>query len=152
MSDPLTAADSADSETRIPQPLETAGDWRWQPSALRALVEGLGYDVAEREGGDPVSANSLTARRERGGRAHLVVVDAGGRLRAEVTFTEDETAGATRWRETDLRLVRVTRRETTISGQLVDHADLRAILLDLDRLASGGSNERLDRSRRKAGS
>lgn len=113
----------------------TAG-WWWDPFKLRADLEALGYDVAADTAALAGEGGSLTARRDRAGRAYLVVVDAGGRFRAEVTVAVDAPGGPAMVAGVPLRVVGETRRTTTVSGLLADPGQLGPIVAVLDRLAS----------------
>ncbi len=109
--------------------------WRWDPRRLGADLEKLGYDVTANDAAVAREGGSLTARRNRAGRAHLVVVDAGGRFRAEIAVAADAPGGAVTVAGVPLRLVTETRRTTTITGLLVDPDQLLPLVAALDRLA-----------------
>ena len=113
----------------------TAG-WRWDPFKLRADLEAFGYDVAADAAALAGEGGSLTARRDRVDRAHLVVVDAGGRFRAEVTVAVDAPGGEDVVAGVLLRVVTEVRRTTTITGLLADPGQFLPLVAALDRLAS----------------
>ena len=121
------------------------GEWIWDACEIRAGLEALGYDVeGQGEGPGHGAGGSLTGRRERGGRAHLVVVDGGGRLRATVTVVEREGTRSAKVAGVDLRLVERATRETTVSGQVGSLEHLRVVLAGLDRVVGRGADDRLD--------
>lgn len=109
-------------------------DWHWDPDRLRADLAALGYDV---DGGDASlpGGGSLSARRERGTRSHLVAVDAGGRFRATTAVAAEEDGRAETVAGVPVRLVAETRRSWTVSATLTDPAQLAAVVAGLDRLA-----------------
>lgn len=114
--------------------------WAWEPRVLRAKLEALGYDVTVAEVAvDPpatTTGGSLTARRQRGVRAHLIVVDDPGRLRAEVTAILEESGQDATLGGANVRLVNETRWVATITGALASIEQLTAIVGALDDLAS----------------
>ena len=118
----------------------TAG-WRWDPVRLRAVLEALGYDIAAEE---TAGGGSLTARRDRASRAHVVVVDAGGRFRAEIAAAADAPGAEVTVAGVPLRVVTETRRTTTITGLLVDPDQLLPLVAALDRLAPPLLGDRSD--------
>ena len=111
----------------------TAG-WTWDPGRLRADLEALGYDVDAAHAG--IDGGSLTARRDRGGRSHVVVVDAGGRFRAVITVVLDEAGWADEVAGVAVRVVRETRRAVTVTAILDDVGRFVPLVTALDRLAS----------------
>ena len=109
--------------------------WQWDPVRLRAALESLGYDVTADEAALAGDGGSLTARRDRASRAHLIVVDAGGRFRAEIAVAADAPVGTATVAGVPLRIVTETRRTTTITGLLVDSDQFLPLVAALDRLA-----------------
>lgn len=126
-------------------PIVDPGGWAWEPTAARTALEQRGFDVAD---DDMVPGRglvgSLEARRERGTSVWVVVVDAGGRLRAEMTSVRGERAGGEEVAGVALRLVVEERRTATITGTLAASGQLETILDALDHLA-GGSDSGDDR-------
>ena len=114
----------------------TSTGWRWDPVRFRAELEALGYDVDATEAVLP-AGGSLTARRDRGSRSHLVALDAGGRFRATVTVALDEVSGEETVAGVALRVVAETWRSVTVSGTLTEVDHLPSLLVALDRLATG---------------
>ena len=116
--------------------------WTYRPDDLAAALQAAGFDVdrsvADLSGG----GGSLTARRERADRTILVAVDAGGRIRLDVTerltaasSTAETLIGGVAFRQTD-----ETVRTRTLTGMLVESDDLPRVLDDLIR-APGGRGE-----------
>ena len=114
--------------------------WRWDPERFRAELEVLGYDVDAAEAVLP-AGGSLTARRDRGSRSHLVVLDAGGRFRATITVLSGEVSGEETVAGIALRVVAETRRWVTVSGTLTEPGHLSPLLVALDRLATDRPND-----------
>ena len=114
--------------------------WRWAPDRFRTELEALGYDVDATEAELP-AGGSLTARRDRGSRSHLVALDAGGRFRATVTVALDEVSGEETVAGIALRVVAETRRWVTVSGALTEPGHLSPLLVALDRLATDRPND-----------
>ena len=110
----------------------------WDAARARAALEALGYDVEREAAWGEQDGGSLTARRERGGRAYLVVLDAGGRIRAEITVTLDEHARDAAVGDTPLRVTDVTQAFVTVSGTLASMDDLAPVLAALDGIATPG--------------
>jgi len=108
----------------------------WNPVLLRTLFLARGYDVVFDNAWPGDESGSITGRREHGLRAHLVVVDAGGRFGARVTVTSTERG---REAEIDGIPVRVTdteQRLAVVSGRLDAPADLERVLAGLDAAAT----------------
>jgi hypothetical protein len=101
----------------------------------RVLAEALrrrGYDVDE-SAARLGAGGSLAARRERSDRADLVVVDAGGRFRGEVTAVVGDRSRTTTVGGLEVRLVETEQVVSVVTALLPD-ADALAPLLDaLDR-------------------
>lgn len=110
--------------------------WRWEPERLRETLAAAGYDV-DATAGDGADDGSLRARQDRGGRSHVVVLDAGGRFRGVVTVVADETGGSATVAGVALRIVAETRRAVMIGGTLTDVVQLGPVLEALDGLAGG---------------
>ncbi len=108
--------------------------WRWDPRRLRADLEGIGYDVTVEADG-VAQRGSLTARRDRADRAHLLVVDAGGRFRAEVAVVVDVPGGTVTLAGVPLRVVTETRRTTTMTGLIAAPDQFLPLVAALERLA-----------------
>lgn len=104
--------------------------WSWQPAKLSALLRGLGYDVdlsdaAERSG-------SLRGRRDRGARSHVVVLDAGGRFRAQVTHVREEARRVASIAGFEATIIRATEQTEHITATLTDPQQLEPLLRALD--------------------
>ncbi len=109
--------------------------WVYQPQQLRDTLEAAGFDVdtsaAALEGG-----GSLSARQQRGERATVVSLDAGGRFLATLTALVDTSPPKTVDIEgVQLRVVPELTRTTTVSGQLAAPDQLKPLLDALPSLA-----------------
>lgn len=104
----------------------------WDPLAIRETLFGLGYDV---DLTDAWGTGTIRARRERGGRACVLVLDAAGRLRADLTATLDETSRADEAEAVPLRVVAVTQRIATVTTTLPALAALAPVVAALDAVA-----------------
>jgi hypothetical protein len=104
----------------------------WDPLAIREILRKLGFDVDLL---DAWSGGVVRARRERGDRAALLVLDAAGRLRAELSATLGETARDANANGTALRVVATTQRLVTVTGVVPSLADLTAVIAALDATA-----------------
>ena len=114
--------------------------WRWDPERLRADLEALGYDV---DAADPALAEGggrLSARRDTGSRSHVLVVDAGGRFRVEVTHILDETGWSDALAGLPVRVATEMRRTMTVTGTLAGAGQLTLILDSLGEFARSGRN------------
>ncbi len=111
------------------------GGWQWEPDQLRDALEAAGYDVSLADARLTTVGGSLRARRDRGGRDHLIAIDAGGRFNAVVTVMMDEQSGATSIAQVTLRIVTEARRAVSISGTLTSIDQLRPIVEALDHIA-----------------
>jgi len=114
----------------------TAPAWRWEPELLRDALAAAGYDV-DPAVSDGANGGSLRARLDRGGRSHVVVLDAGGRFRGVVTVVADETGGSASVAGVALRVVAETRRAVMVGGTLTAVNQLGPVLEALDGLAGG---------------
>lgn len=104
----------------------------WDPLAVRDALRGLGFDA---DLSDAWAGGAIRARRERGGRACVLVVDAAGRLRAEMTAVLDESGRAAAAAGVPLRVVTTTERRVTVTGTVPTLATLAPIVAALDDLA-----------------
>ncbi|MFM9106525.1 MAG: hypothetical protein ACKOWF_07480 [Chloroflexota bacterium] len=107
----------------------------WNPVMLRTLFLARGYDVAFDDAWPGDDSGSITARRERGPRSHLVVVDAGGRFGARVTVTSGERGHAGEIGSIPVRVTETSQRLVMVSGRLEHPANLDAVLAALDEVA-----------------
>lgn len=102
----------------------------WNPNQVRSLLQVRGYDI------DPTDTrygdNSISARRERAGQAHLFAIDSGGRFRAEVTATGGESRRSASLGAVPVVIVTQTQRLITVTGSLPAWDDLPAVLTQLD--------------------
>lgn len=114
------------------------GRFAWDARRARDVLEGMGYDVEREAAWGELDGGSLVARRERAGRAHLVALDAGGRIRAEVTVTLDERAREAAVGDTPLRVTDTAQAFVTVSGTLASLDDLAPVLAALDGIATPG--------------
>lgn len=110
--------------------------WEWEPEAIAAELERLGFDVDRAAARLPEGGGSLTARRDRGDRSQVVTVDAGGRLRARVTAVVAERGERRLIAGARLRVVTRSEAATTMTGTLSDRAQLAAIVAALDAVAT----------------
>jgi len=115
----------------------------WNPTQVAEILRRRGYDVDEtdaRLGG----GGSIAARRERSDRAQLVVVDATGRFKAEITAIESETSRRVEVAGVEARVVELEQRVTAVTAMLPDGAALAPLLDALDRLGDlrAGSERR----------
>ena len=108
--------------------------WTWEPTRLCAELEAFGYDVDAADA--TADGGSLTARRDRGLRSHVVVVDAGGRVRGTVTVALDEAGWADEVAGVPVRVVRDTRRTVTVTALLEAVGQFAPLVMALDRLAA----------------
>lgn len=107
----------------------------WNPTELAEMLRRRGYDVDETDAWLG-AGGSIAARRERSDRAQLVVVDAAGRFKAEITAIGSDTA---RWVElggVEARLVETEQTVTVVTATLPDSAALAPLLDALDRLGA----------------
>ena len=105
----------------------------WEPDAFAGMLRHRGYDVDATDARLGVGG-SIAARRERSDRAVLVVVDAGGRFRAEITAVVADRSRTARAAGLDLRVVETTQTVTTITTTLSDAGALAPLLDEIDRL------------------
>ncbi len=111
----------------------------WEPDALAATLRQRGYDVdaaGARLGGGSGSGSgggSIAARRERSDRAVLVVVDAGGRFKAEITAVVADRARRVDAAGLELRVVETEQTVTTVTATLPDSAAVAPLLDEIDR-------------------
>jgi hypothetical protein len=105
----------------------------WDPLAIRDTLAGLGYDVDLTEAW---AGGIVRARRDRGERACLLAIDAGGRIRADLTATLDESARRAEAHGVALRIVAATERRVTVTGTVPDVPALAAVAARLDALAA----------------
>ncbi len=104
----------------------------WEPDALAATLRDRGYDVDAadaRLGG----GGSIAARRERSDRAVLVVVDAGGRFKAEITAVVADRSRRVAAAGLELRVVETEQTVTTVTTTLPDSAAVAPLLDEIDR-------------------
>ena len=110
----------------------------WNPALLRTIFLALGYDVAFDDAWPGDENGTITGRRERANRAHLIVVDAGGRFAGRVTLTTGDRARSSEIEGIQVRVTDVTEKIAIVSGQLAEPADLERMLLGLDEVATPG--------------
>jgi hypothetical protein len=121
---------AAMSDARAARPV-----WRWDPETLAADLEAAGFDVDRTEANLSDSGGSLTARRDRGDRADLVVVDAGGRFRLRATSVAAEDARRVTVANVSLRLIVQRRVVANVTGTVHSRDEFLAILGQIDALA-----------------
>ncbi len=112
--------------------------FEWNPALLRTLFQALGYDVEFDNAWPGDESGTITGRRERANRAHLVVVDAAGRFGARVTVTAGESGREGEIAGVPLRITDTNQKTSIISGALAHPEDLEAILRGLDDVATPG--------------
>ena len=109
---------------------------RWH-EALPAIADSLraiGYDIASSQSRSP-PGGSIVARRDLGDRAVVLVVNAGGRFRAEITWivgewpSQDEIAGVV------VQVVDAVSRAVMVSGQLSAPEQVVEVATSLEALA-----------------
>jgi hypothetical protein len=110
--------------------------WTWDPETLAADLEAAGFDVDRGEAHLSDSGGSLTARRDRGDRADLVVVDAGGRIRLRATAVAAEDARRTTVAGVSLRVVTQRRVVANVTGTVRSRDEFLAVLGQIDTLAN----------------
>lgn len=113
--------------------------WRWDPDRLRLALEAEGFDLDPTDPAPSDDGGSISARRDRAGRTLLVVLDAGGRFRAEITALTDEQGWSTTEAGVPLRVVTETRQASTATGILTDPDQLSPLLAAIDRLVPHGA-------------
>jgi hypothetical protein len=115
----------------------TASEWRWDPERLASELEQRGWDIELSDARLLEGGGSLSARRDRGGRALLLAVDAGGRVQASLTTVIEQRGETLGIGDVRLRLVRETQRRSTLSGTLTEVGQFWELLRLLDTLDSG---------------
>lgn len=108
----------------------------WDPVAIAAALRDRGYDVDDRAA-HLGAGGSLAARRDRSERAVLVVVDAGGRFKAEATTIGSDASHLVEIGGVGAHLVETVQTVTTLTAVLPGAAALASLLDAVDRL--GGS-------------
>lgn len=103
-----------------------SGPWRWVPSTLAAMLRERGFDVDA--AAPPQPGGSLVARRERGEQAVLVAVDAGGRVRVQLTRVRRETVRHLTIAATELTAVETDQVLLNVTGTLPSVAAFAALL------------------------
>jgi hypothetical protein len=109
--------------------------WTWDPETLADDLEAAGFDVDRSEARLSDSGGSLTARRDRGERTDLVVVDAGGRIRLRETAVAAEAARRTTVAGVPLRVITQRRVVANVTGTVHSRDEFLAILGQIDALA-----------------
>ncbi len=110
----------------------------WNPTLLRTLFLALGYDVEFDNAWPGDESGTITGRRERANRAHLIVVDAGGRFGARVTVTAGDRGREDAIEGIPVRVTETTQKISIVSGQLAHAGDLELVLRGLDDVATPG--------------
>ena len=117
----------------------------WEPAVLAGALRWRGYDVDE-SAARLGPGGSLTARRERSDRAHLVVVDAAGRFKAEVISIVGDRSSAATVGGLEVRVVE-TEQVVSVVTALLPGADALPPLLDaLERLGASSPTRWSNRS------
>jgi hypothetical protein len=114
--------------------------WTTDPDAIACLLEEAGFDV-DRSAQELIGGGSLTARRDRADRTTLLVVDAGGRLRIDLTSRLSERTAPATLGGLSLHGVESTVRSRTLTGRLTAGTDLVRLLAELDELAGSEESE-----------
>ena len=114
-----------------------ASGWRWDPERLASELEQRGWDIQLSDARLPEGGGSLSARRDRGGRALLLAVDAGGRVQASLTTVIEQRGETWGIGDVRLRLVHETQRTSTLSGTLTEVGQFWEFLRLLDALDGG---------------
>lgn len=108
--------------------------WVYDPFALIAALEAVGYDVDLRDASLPEGGGSLTARRDRADGTVVIAVDAGGRFRATVTQVLADSGSARTVGGVPLRVQTQVSRATNAFGEFADADQFAALLTGLDDL------------------
>src|SRR5215208_4163696 len=117
-----------------------SGEGGWL-DALPAIADGLqkiGYDVVSPQSGAP-PGGSIVARRDLGDRAVVLVVDAGGRYRAEITWVVGEWPSLDEIAGVPVHVVDAVSRAVTITGQMAEPDQVVALVSGLGTIASWAS-------------
>jgi hypothetical protein len=96
-----------------------SGEERWHEAlpALRDSLREIGYDIVSSQTGTPLGG-SIVARRDRGDRAVLLAIDAGGRFRAEITWLVGEWPSQDQISGVPVHVVDAVSRAVTVTGEL----------------------------------
>jgi hypothetical protein len=114
--------------------------FRWNHTLLQQTLLAAGYDIEYDGAWGHEAGGVMKARRERAGRAHLVVIDGAGRFGARVTVTTDEQARPGEIAGIGVRITDTVQHITMISGRLASCAELEAVLAGLDEAAAPGQS------------
>ena len=112
--------------------------WRQAMPALADRLRELGYDIEPAGHGEP-SGGSILARRDRGDRAVVIAIDAGGRFRATISWvvgewpSRDEIAGA------PVRVVDAVSRAVTVTSELESPEQVAEVVDGLSTIAPWAS-------------
>ena len=112
--------------------------WREAMPAIADRLREIGYDIASPQSGAP-AGGAIVARRDLGDRAVVLVIDAGGRFRAEITWvvgewpSRDEIAGA------PVQVVDAVSRAVTVTGQMTGPEQVVAVVSGLGTIAAWAS-------------
>jgi hypothetical protein len=104
----------------------------------------LGYDIEPAQPGEPRGA-TVVARRDLGDRAIVLVLDAGGRLRIDLTWTVGEWASRDELAGVPLRVVDTVARSTNLVGRIERPEDVGAVVAALGGIADWAAPARRDR-------
>ena len=107
--------------------------WIWNTERLRNILTALGFDVDTSDARH--DSGSMIARRDRGERSQVVVVDSGGRFRATLTVVLDEAARTEDVAGVTVRVVTETRRSVTVTALLSDADQLVSLVSTVDTFA-----------------
>lgn len=112
---------------------------------LANSLRGLGYEIEPGHPGEALGA-SLVARQDRGDRVVVLVLDASGRFRIDLTWTIGEWSAREELAAMPVRVVDTVSRSTNITGQLEFTEDILEVVAALGGIVDWASPTRMDGS------
>ena len=103
------------------------------PPSLADNLRAMGYAIEPAQPGAPAGA-SIVARRDLGDRAIVLVVDAGGRFRIDLTWTIGEWAAEDELAGVSLRVVDTVTRSTALAGHVAPVERIAAVAAALGEI------------------
>ena len=119
-------------------PSQSEERWHEALPSIADRLRQIGYDIASSQS-SASPGGSIVARQDRGDRAIVLAIDAGGRFRAEITWvvgewpSRDEIAGVA------VRVVDSVSRAVTITGQMSEPEQVLDVIASLGAIASWAS-------------
>ncbi len=113
-------------------------DWNLEILALADSLREMGYDIEPPLPGES-SVASVIARRDLGDRAVLLVIDAGGRFRAAITWVVGEWPSRDAIGGVPVRVVDAVSRAVTVNGQVERLDRFGDVIAGLATIASWAS-------------